>query len=137
MKSKTNKIILAVAILVVMGTVLFTRHQDYSKFLEEFDYSKAEATGLPVLLELGFESCPPCKMMKPILKNLKNTHSEEFSIGYIDINYNNEAMRKYDTNAFPTLIFLSKEGEELYRQIGYMPEVDILAKWKELGVINK
>ena len=136
LKSATKKILVLIAVLVLIGAIMFRGHQKYNDFLAEFDYSKVKNTGKPVLLQLGFRSCPPCKMMKPILKDLKKSHSSEFDVAYIDINYQTEAVTKYGTRTFPTLIFLDEENNELYRYVGYMPKEDILRRWKELGVIG-
>jgi len=133
MNSGKKNALLFIGALLFMAVIVFNNRHKYNEFLEEFDYSKAKSTGLPVLLQVGFENCSYCKAMKPILKDLKENYSDKFSVAYIDINYDQHAMSKYRANVFPTMIFLDKDGNELYRQIGYMEKSDILKKWQDLS----
>lgn len=136
MKTRNKNIILAIAIIATAVVVVTNSHIKQAAFLKEFDYQNAQATGLPVLLELGFQACPPCKMMKPVLKSLKKEHSEEFAIGYIDTITDFEAAKQYGIDVTPTLIFFDKEGKELSRSIGFQSEQQILEKWEDLGVLK-
>lgn len=137
MKTSKKNLLLAVGIIAVVGVVFTNSHIKYSAFVKEFDYAKAKATGLPMLVEFGFQTCPPCKMMKPVLKSLKKEHSGEFAIGYIDVINDPDAMKQYKIEATPTMIFYDKDGKELSRSVGYQSEEQILEKWKELEVLEK
>lgn len=87
----------------------------------------------PKLLELGSHKCIPCKMMEPILADLKKNYADKLEVEFIDVWKVRSASRKYGIRVIPTQIFFSPDGKELFRHRGFMPKKDILAKWKELG----
>jgi thioredoxin 1 len=89
---------------------------------------------LPVLLDLGSHSCIPCKMMMPILDELKKEYTGIFKVEFIDIKDNPVAGDKYNLEAIPTQIFIDASGKELFRHVGFFPKEEILKKWRELGV---
>ncbi|HWQ93085.1 MAG TPA: thioredoxin family protein, partial [Clostridia bacterium] len=89
---------------------------------------------LPKLLDLGAGKCIPCKMMKPILDDLKQNYSQVFVTEFIDVWENRDAGEQYGIEAIPTQIFYDAEGKELFRHTGFYGKEDILGKWKELGV---
>ncbi len=88
---------------------------------------------LPRLLDLGADKCVPCKMMKPILDDLKKNYSHAFITEFIDVWENRDDGRKYGIEAIPTQIFFDADGKELFRHTGFYGKEDILGKWKELG----
>lgn len=88
---------------------------------------------LPRLLDLGAGKCIPCKMMAPILDELKTTYAEKLDVVFIDVWENKQAGEPYGIRMIPTQIFFDAEGKELFRHEGFFAKEDILAKWKELG----
>jgi thioredoxin 1 len=89
---------------------------------------------LPRLVDLGASSCIPCKMMKPILDDLKVNYAGRFTTEFIDVWQDREAGKQYGIEMIPTQIFYDAEGKELFRHVGFYGKEDILGKWKELGV---
>ena len=89
---------------------------------------------LPKLVDLGAGKCIPCKMMIPVLEDLKKNYADKFQVEFIDVWKNPDAGAPYKINLIPTQIFLAADGKELFRHEGFFGKDDILAKWKELGV---
>jgi thioredoxin 1 len=89
---------------------------------------------LPKLLDLGAGKCIPCKMMAPILEELKKEYSGRLEVVFIDVWKNPDAGKQYGIEVIPTQIFYDAEGKERFRHVGFFGKEDILAKWKELGV---
>ena len=89
---------------------------------------------LPRLLDFGATQCIPCKMMAPILEDLKKTYVGKLDVQFIDVWENPEAGKEYGINMIPTQIFYDATGKELFRHEGFFGREDILAKWKEFGV---
>ena len=95
----------------------------------------ADATAkLPKLLDLGATKCIPCKMMAPILEELKKEYAGKMKVEFIDVWQNEDAGKKYGVEMIPTQIFFDANDKELFRHTGFFGKEDILAKWKELGV---
>jgi thioredoxin 1 len=89
---------------------------------------------LPKLLDLGAGKCIPCKMMAPILEDLKKEYAGRMNVEFIDVWQNPDAGKQYGIEVIPTQIFYDAEGKELFRHVGFFAKEDILAKWQALGV---
>jgi thioredoxin 1 len=100
----------------------------------ESSASATLAAKLPKLLDLGADKCMPCKMMAPILEELKREYSGRMAVEFIDVWKNKDAGKPYNIEVIPTQIFFDAEGKELFRHVGFFGKEDILGKWKELGV---
>ncbi len=73
----------------------------------------------PVLVDFAAEWCGPCKMMKPILKDLKNQMGDDITIITVDVDRNQAAAAQYNIRSVPTLVIF-KKGESLWRQSGVL-----------------
>lgn len=96
--------------------------------------SSDAAVKLPKLLDLGANKCIPCKMMAPILEELKKEYAGKLKVEFIDVWENENAGKEYGVEMIPTQIFYDAAGKEQFRHTGFFGKEDILAKWKELGV---
>jgi thioredoxin 1 len=90
--------------------------------------------GMVTMIDLGADKCIPCRMMAPILSELKETYKDKAAIVFIDVWENPGEAEKYGIRAIPTQIFFDREGQEAYRHIGFMDRESIVAVLERLGV---
>ncbi|RPI41049.1 MAG: thioredoxin [Hyphomicrobiaceae bacterium] len=105
--------------------------------LASTDTSEGDATvnaRLPKLLDLGADKCIPCKMMAPVLEELRAEYAGRMNVEFVDVWKRPEAGRQYGVEMIPTQIFFDADGNELFRHVGFFGREDILGKWNELGV---
>lgn len=89
---------------------------------------------LPRLLDLGADKCIPCKMMAPLLEELKQEYAGRLEIEFIDVWKNPKAGRQYGIRVIPTQIFYDMDGKEFRRHQGFIGKADILAVFKQEGI---
>ena len=74
-------------------------------------------TDKPVLVDFYADWCGPCRMMPPILKDVKHKYGDNVKIVKIDVDKNPRASMKYQVRSIPTLIIFHK-GEIAWRHTG-------------------
>jgi len=115
-----------------------TRNQDWIEAQKasaaDNPLDRALATGRPVVADFGRGKCIPCKMMKPILDDLKEEYAGRAEILIIEIDEYPAVTQRVSIRAIPTQIFYDAEGNEAYRHEGFMPRDAIVAELTEMGV---
>jgi len=135
--SKVWKIALVVVLVAVVAIVIINKQMGSSPGTDPAKGAaqvSQPAAGLPRLLDLGSTTCIPCKMMAPILEELKKEYEGRLQVEFVDVMANPDAATPYKISLIPTQVFFDASGKERFRHEGFFAKDDILAKWKQLGV---
>lgn len=81
----------------------------------------------PVLVDFFAEWCGPCKMMSPVLKEVKDTLGDKVTILKVDVDKNASIASKFQVRAVPTFI-LFKNGKQVWKQAGLISKTDLKQK---------
>lgn len=83
-----------------------------------------------VLVDFFADWCGPCKLLAPILKQVKDELGDSIKIIKVDVDKNQPLAAKYQVRGVPTLL-LFKNGKQLWRQSG------VLQKNELISIINQ
>jgi thioredoxin 1 len=79
---------------------------------------------IPSLVHFYANWCSPCKLMTPILEQIKDEMGERLNVIEIDVEDKKKLSRRYKIKSLPTLLIF-KNGEPLWRQSGMIKKDDI------------
>jgi thioredoxin 1 len=79
----------------------------------------------PVLVDFYAIWCGPCKVLGPVLKEVKDNLGDKVSIIKIDVDKNQQLASQYQVRGVPTMI-LFQNGKQLWRQSGVLDKSDII-----------
>ena len=87
---------------------------------------------IPVLVDFFAEWCGPCKMMPPILSQVKAELKDQVKILKVDVDKNQAAAQAYRVQGVPTLIIFHK-GNVVWRQSGVIQANEIVNQIRKVG----
>lgn len=81
------------------------------------EFAQATAQGV-VLVDFYADWCGPCKMVAPVLEQLKTKYAGKLDIIKVDVDVEGSLAQKYGVMSIPTLI-LFKDGKPVGQTMGF------------------
>ncbi|MFP4108600.1 MAG: thioredoxin family protein [Desulfonatronovibrio sp.] len=128
-----KKVIAAVIFVGAVFTLMFlytAQEQGRENVLEPLPEIPAENT--VTMVNLGADSCLPCRMMQPVLEELRAEYQDRVSIPFIDVDKYKDQMQRFRITSIPTQVFYDHLGEERYRHTGFMEKEAVKEVLEEL-----
>lgn len=142
MSSSARKIVVLAVLIVAIATAVALRQgrgptsQVAASPESPATASSAPANGVPRLLELGSETCIPCKAMQPVLAELRATYPGRLQVDFVDVRKQREVAERYAIEAIPTQIFFDSKGKERFRHVGFFSKDEIVTQFKAMGELQ-
>ena len=130
---------------------------DFALHATEINLEKLKSYGLPIMIDFGSDSCPPCREMAPILREVNAEYQGRVIVVYGDIERYPKLAEGFPLEVIPPQFFFTKEGKpyvpaapnNLHMQLfmnrdtkehvltahqGFLSKKQIQSVFKELGV---
>lgn len=88
--------------------------------------SELPVKGMVTLVDVGAASCIPCKMMAPILEELKREYQGKAEVRFVDVRQDKQAIDRFRIKGIPSQVFYDRQGQEVYRHLGFMDKQAIV-----------
>ena len=85
-------------------------------------------------VELGSNSCLPCKEMRPVMAGIEKTFGDQVKVIFYDVSADAVPAQEYGIQYIPTQVFLDDKGVEFHRHTGFYPQEKIEALLVEQGL---
>jgi len=108
--------------------------KEQSVLAKDNPVDKARASGKPSLVDFGSTGCKPCDMLAPILETLKGKYAGKLNVLFVHVGQEQILASRYGIQSIPMQFFYDKDGKEVYRHVGFIPQQDIEKKLAEMGV---
>ncbi|MFO7727335.1 MAG: thioredoxin family protein [Desulfonatronovibrio sp.] len=125
-------IAVVVFVSVVFSLMFFYTAKEQTRETELEPLPEIPAPDTVTMVNLGADSCLPCKMMQPVLEELRAKYQKQVSIPFIDVDVYKEQMSRFRVTSIPTQIFYDHLGEERFRHTGFMEKEAVTEVLDEL-----
>ena len=90
---------------------------------ENFD-TEVLKSDKPIIVDFWAEWCGPCKMLTPVINEIADECSDDFSIGKLNVDENSDIAAQYGIRSIPCLLFF-KNGKVEKQVVGAIKKQEI------------
>lgn len=108
--------------------------QEQSILAKDNPVDRARDSGKPLFANFGAKGCRPCDMMEPIRQAVKKKYEGSLNVVFVHVQKEQILAARYGVRGIPLLVFFDKDGEEVFRHTGFMPQDLVEKKVAEMGV---
>ena len=94
----------------------------------------ASTTAKVTFVELGSDTCIPCKEMRPVMDGIARAFGDQVEVVFYDVSEDAAPAQEYGIQYIPTQVFLDEKGAEFHRHTGFYPQETIEALLIEHGL---
>jgi len=98
---------------------------------EQLDFSKHKVT----FIELGADKCIPCKAMQPVMREIAQEYKGTIQVVFYDVWKTPKYAKNYGIQMIPTQVFIDKNGDEIFRHVGFYAKDEIFKMLNEKGIL--
>ena len=98
---------------------------------EQLDFSKHKVT----FIELGADKCIPCKAMQPVMREIAQKYKGTIQVVFYDVWKTPKYAKDYGIKMIPTQVFIDKNGDEIFRHVGFFAKDEIINMLKEKSIL--
>lgn len=123
MRRKAHLVVLLLVILAASTTAVPGKGLRFWDKEETAPGAPAGKTAKVTFIELGSVRCIPCRMMQPVMDEIRRAYPDQVEVVFYDVwtEEGSPYAREYGIRVIPTQVFLDAEGREYYRHEGFFP----------------
>lgn len=97
---------------------------------------EARAAGKPLIVDFGMTRCLQCIEQGRTVDELKEVIGDRVLLKFVHVGKEEELAEAYNVLLIPTLVYFDAQGKEVFRNVGQMKKEPMLAKARQLGLIE-
>ena len=127
-----------VVLLVLVSSILLMTISCNDNSTNTIKPTPIDTTLKMTFVELGSNSCIPCKNMRPIMDSIQKKYGSQIIVKFIDVIKNSQEAEPYHIEVMPTQVFLDTNNIEIHRHKGFYPEdsIHVFLQSKGLKILS-
>lgn len=97
---------------------------------------EARQAGKPLIVDFGMTRCLQCIEQSKTVDELKAAIGDRVLLKFVHVGQEEALAEAYKVLLIPTLVYFDARGNEVFRNVGQMKKEPMLAKARELGLIE-
>jgi len=108
--------------------------KEQARMARDNPVDRARSSRRPSLVDFGSIGCVGCDMLAPILETLKKKYAGKANVLFIHVGREQALASRYGIQAIPTQVFYDRDGNEVFRHVGFWPQAELEKKLAQIGV---